>query len=59
MGKIKLCDVLLILLSIILPFIVVFLKCGCGKDLLIDILLCLLLWIPGVVYAIYVVVTKS
>lgn len=59
MGKLKLCDILLLVISIFLPFIVVFLKCGCGKDLLLDILLCILIWIPGVIYAMYVVITKS
>jgi hypothetical protein len=36
-------------LAIILPFVSVFLKTGCGVDLLINILLCCLGWIPGVI----------
>jgi len=33
----------------------VFLKSGVGKDLLINIILCLLFWIPGVIHALWVV----
>jgi len=46
--------VILILLSIFLPPIAVFIKLGVGKHLLINIVLCLLGWLPGVVHALYV-----
>ncbi|TRY33450.1 YqaE/Pmp3 family membrane protein [Aliiglaciecola sp. M165] len=44
----------LIILAIFLPPIAVFLKSGVGKDLLINILLCLLFYVPGIIHAIWV-----
>lgn len=46
---------ILIILAIFLPPIAVFLKSGVGKDLLINILLCLLIYVPGIIHAIWVV----
>ena len=45
----------LILIAIFLPPVAVFMKRGVGKDLLINILLCLLLIFPGIVHALWVV----
>ena len=45
---------LLIILSIFLPPLAVFFKKGVGKDLLINILLCFLFFIPAVVHALWV-----
>lgn len=42
-----------IIVSIILPPLAVFLKNGAGKDLVINILLCLLGYIPGIIHAIW------
>ena len=47
--------VVLIILAILLPPLAVFLKNGVGKDLVISILLCLLLFLPGVVHALWLV----
>jgi uncharacterized membrane protein YqaE (UPF0057 family) len=47
--------VVLIIIAILLPPVAVFLKKGAGKDLLINIVLCLLMLIPGVVHAIWLV----
>jgi len=44
----------LILLAIFLPPVAVFLKAGAGKDLIINIILCLLLFFPGMVHALWV-----
>jgi uncharacterized membrane protein YqaE (UPF0057 family) len=44
----------LIILSVLLPPLAVFLKKGTGKDLVINILLCFLFWIPAVIHAIWV-----
>ncbi|MEP7703979.1 YqaE/Pmp3 family membrane protein [Paraglaciecola sp. 25GB23A] len=44
----------LIILAILLPPLAVFLKSGVGKDLLINVLLCLLFYIPGIIHAIWV-----
>lgn len=46
---------ILILLAIFLPPIAVLLKSGVGKDLVINIILCLLFYFPGMVHAIWVV----
>jgi uncharacterized membrane protein YqaE (UPF0057 family) len=43
----------LIILSILLPPVAVFLKKGVGKDLIINILLCLLFFLPGVIHALW------
>lgn len=45
--------IVLILLSIFLPPVAVFLKSGVGKDLIINIVLCLLMFLPGVVHALW------
>ncbi len=47
--------IVLIILAILLPPLAVFLKSGVGKDLLINIILCILFWIPGVLHALWVV----
>lgn len=45
----------LIIIAILLPPVAVFLKKGAGKDLIINIVLCLLMLIPGVVHAIWLI----
>lgn len=45
--------VVLIILSIILPPVAVFLKKGANKDLVINIVLCLLGFLPGVIHALW------
>ncbi|MCL1067759.1 YqaE/Pmp3 family membrane protein [Shewanella olleyana] len=47
---------LLAVIAILLPPVAVFLKKGMGKDLLINIILCLLFFFPGLIHAIWVVV---
>ena len=47
--------ILLIVLAIFLPPVAVFLKKGAGKDLIINILLCLVLFLPGVVHALWLI----
>jgi uncharacterized membrane protein YqaE (UPF0057 family) len=46
--------ILLIIASLLLPPLAVFLKVGAGKDLIINIVLCFFLWVPGVVHALWV-----
>ncbi|KAJ6547468.1 plasma membrane proteolipid 3 [Mycena capillaripes] len=41
--------------AIILPPLGVFLERGCGADLLINILLTILGWIPGIIHALYII----
>ncbi|MCB1649181.1 MAG: YqaE/Pmp3 family membrane protein [Pseudomonadales bacterium] len=45
--------VVLIILAILLPPVAVFLKQGMGKDLLINLLLCLIFFFPGMIHAIW------
>ncbi len=45
----------LIILAIFLPPVAVFLEKGVGKDLLINIILCLLFFLPGVIHALWLV----
>lgn len=47
--------VLLVILALLLPPIAVFLKVGFGKHLLINIVLCLFFYVPGIIHALYVV----
>jgi uncharacterized membrane protein YqaE (UPF0057 family) len=47
--------VVLIILAVLLPPIAVAIKKGLGKDLLINIILCLLIFFPGMIHAIWVV----
>jgi uncharacterized membrane protein YqaE (UPF0057 family) len=47
--------IVLIVLSIFLPPVAVFLKSGVGKDLVINIILCFVLFLPGVIHALWLV----
>jgi uncharacterized membrane protein YqaE (UPF0057 family) len=44
----------LIIIAIFLPPVAVFLKKGVGKDLVINILLTLLIFFPGMVHALWI-----
>ncbi|MDB9970439.1 YqaE/Pmp3 family membrane protein [Porticoccaceae bacterium] len=46
---------LLVILAILLPPLAVFLKNGAGKDLLINIILCLFFYVPGILHALWLV----
>ncbi len=48
-------DVLLYFLALFIPPVPVFLKRGCGADILINICLWILGWIPGVIHAWYII----
>ena len=50
--------ILQIVLAILLPPVAVFLKAGAGKDLVINIILCLLFWLPGIIHALWIVTKK-
>ena len=54
-SKKKKSSVLLIILAILLPFIAVLIKKGLGKDFLINIILCILGVIPGIIHALWIV----
>jgi len=48
-------DVLIVILAILLPPVAVAIRRGCGADLLLNILLCILGHIPGVIHALFIV----
>ena len=47
--------VILIILAVLLPPLAVFLSKGAGKDLLINIVLCVFFYIPGILHALWVI----
>ena len=51
--------ILLIILAIILPPLAVFLVVGLGTQFWINIILTLLLWLPGMIHALWVIITQS
>lgn len=44
-----------IIIAILLPPVAVFLKSGVGKDLIINIILSLIFFIPGVLHALWLI----
>ncbi|KAL7422273.1 plasma membrane proteolipid Pmp3 [Cryptotrichosporon argae] len=48
-------DIIKIVLAVILPPLGVFLERGCGADFLINILLTILGYIPGIIHALYII----
>ena len=47
-------SILDILLGIFLPFVAVLLRRGLGRHFLINVILCIIGWLPGVIHAFYV-----
>lgn len=45
--------IVLMIISFLLPPLAVFLQKGVGKDLIINIVLCLFFWLPGIVHALW------
>lgn len=54
-GDFLMNKMLLIILALLLPPVAVFLKNGAGKDLLINVVLCLLFYVPGIIHALWLV----
>ncbi|KAH8893419.1 UPF0057-domain-containing protein [Thozetella sp. PMI_491] len=48
-------DILKIIFAVLLPPLGVFLERGCGSDLLINILLTILGYLPGIIHALYII----
>jgi len=48
-------DICKIIIAIFLPPLGVFLERGCGADFLINILLTILGYIPGIIHALYII----
>jgi len=51
--------ILLILIAFLLPPLPVAIVCGLSERFWISVVLTLLAWVPGLVYAIYVVLTEE
>ncbi len=49
--------VILIILAILLPPLAVYLKTKSAKDTIINIILCFFFWIPGILHALYLILT--
>ena len=49
---------LMIIIALLLPPVAVFLKKGAGMELIISIVLTICFWVPGVIYALLVVLGK-
>ena len=52
-------DIVRILLAILLPPLGVFLQVGLGLQFWLNILLTLLGYVPGIIHAIYIIVTRD
>jgi len=48
-------DIIKIIAAVLLPPLGVFLERGCGADLLINVLLTILGYIPGIIHALYII----
>lgn len=48
-----------LILAILLPPLGAFLQVGVTKHLIINIVLCLLGWLPGIIHAVWLVVTDK
>jgi len=46
--------IVLVILSLFIPPLAVFLKTKSAKDTIINIVLCILFWIPGVIHALWI-----
>lgn len=55
MAKKKNPGILMIILAILLPFVAVGLTKGLSKHLLINIILCIFFYIPGIIHALWVI----
>jgi uncharacterized membrane protein YqaE (UPF0057 family) len=47
--------VVLIILAILLPPLAVYLRTKSAKDTIINIVLCIFFWIPGILHALYLI----
>ena len=45
-----------LIVSLLLPPLAVYLKKGAGKDLVINIVLCFVFWVPAILHAIWLTV---
>jgi len=51
--------ILLLIIALLLPPLAAYLQVGATKHLWINIILCLLLWVPGVLHALWLVFSDT
>jgi len=51
--------IILIIVALLLPPLAVFMMSGLGRDFWINLILTVLFWVPGVIHAVYLVLTRS
>ena len=51
-------NIILIILALLLPPLAVYLKTSSGKDTVINVVLCIFFWVPGILHALYLILTK-
>jgi len=51
--------IILIILAILLPPLAVYLKTNSGKQTIINLILCLFFWVPGILRALYLILAKK
>ncbi|KAF8381395.1 hypothetical protein PRIPAC_70537 [Pristionchus pacificus] len=54
-----LCKLCLLIIAFICPPLAVGLHMGCNNDFCINLLLTLLLWLPGMIHAFFVIIMKE
>ena len=54
-GEVKINKILLAIITVLIPPLAVFLNNGAGKDLVINIVLCLFFYVPGILHALWLV----
>jgi uncharacterized membrane protein YqaE (UPF0057 family) len=51
--------IILIILAILLPPLAVYLKTNSGKQTILNVVLCILFWLPGILHALYLILAKK
>lgn len=51
--------VILLIIALLLPPLAAYLQVGASKHLWINIILCLLMWVPGVLHALWLVFSDT
>lgn len=46
------------IIAIFLPPLAVFMERGAGRDLVINIILCIIVWFPGILHSLYIVASS-
>jgi len=58
-ARIVMPTIILIILAILLPPLAVYLKTNSGKQTIINLILCLFFWVPGILHTLYLILAKK